>query len=74
MVLSVFYPWADMRNHFHVDHMFPRSKFTKKYMRSKGVSDEQIAEFIDNRDYIGNLQLLEGIPNIEKSDKDFTYG
>lgn len=71
VVLSVLYPWADMRNHFHVDHMFPRSKFTKKYLRSKGVSDELIAEFIDNRDYIGSLQLLEGIPNIEKSDKDF---
>jgi hypothetical protein len=71
VVLSILYPWADLRNHFHVDHMFPRSKFTKKYLSSKDVSEDKISEFIENRDYVGNLQLLEGIPNIEKSDKDF---
>jgi uncharacterized protein with ParB-like and HNH nuclease domain len=71
VILSVICPWADMRNKFHVDHMFPRSRFTKNHLRSKGISDEHDAEFIDKRDRIGNLQLLEGIPNIEKSDKDF---
>lgn len=71
VILSILYPWADLRNNFHVDHMFPKSKFTTKRLQKGGIPQENIAEFIENHNYIGNLQLLEEIPNIEKSDTDF---
>jgi len=70
-VLSILFPWADLRNKFHVDHIFPRSKFNKKHLQNNGVAESEANELIKNRDYIGNLQLLEGIPNQEKSDMDF---
>lgn len=71
VILSMLYPWADLRNYFHVDHIFPKSSFTSKRLQDKGVPTEKISDFIANCNFIGNLQLLEGIPNIEKSDSDF---
>ena len=70
-VLSILCPWADLRNKFHVDHIFPHAKFTKPYLRKAGVPEENIERFIKQRDFIGNLQLLEGVQNQEKSDTDF---
>jgi len=71
IILSILYPWADLRNHFHIDHMHPKSVFTTKKLREKGVSENQINDFIANHNYIGNLQLLENIPNIEKNAMGF---
>jgi uncharacterized protein with ParB-like and HNH nuclease domain len=71
VILSILYPWADLRHNFHVDHMFPKSEFTAKKLKAKGVSENKIDDFIANYNYIGNLQLLEEIPNIEKKAMDF---
>lgn len=71
VILSILYPWADLRHHFDVDHMFPKSEFTAKKLKAKGVPDSKIDDFMANYNYIGNLQLLEGIPNIEKKAMDF---
>ena len=71
IILSILYPWADLRNHFHVDHIFPKSAFTAKRLREKGVVENKINDFIAYHNYIGNLQLLEDIPNIEKNATDF---
>lgn len=71
VILSILYPWADLRNNFHVDHIFPKSTFTTKRLLKKGVPTEKVNEFIEGSNYIGNLQLLEEIPNIEKSNIDF---
>lgn len=71
IILSILYPWADLRNHFHVDHIFPKSAFTAKRLRDKGVPENKINDFMANHNYIGNLQLLEDIPNIEKNAMDF---
>jgi len=71
IIMSILYPWADLRNHFHVDHIFPKSAFTAKRLRERGVPENKINDFISNHNFIGNLQLLENIPNIEKSAKDF---
>lgn len=71
VILSILYPWADLRNNFHVDHAFPKSTFTTKRLLKKGVPADKVAGFIENCNYIGNLQLLEEIPNIEKSNIDF---
>jgi len=70
-ILSLLYPDLDFSNVFHVDHIFPKSKFNRPYLRKLGLSDGQIAEYQENVNYIANLQLLKAIPNIEKQDKDF---
>ena len=69
--LAVFYPSLDFKNRFHIDHIFPKSLFNRKTLLRRGLSEEQCEEFIENFDYLANLQLLEGIPNIEKSNKEF---
>ncbi len=71
VILTILYPWADLRNSFHIDHMFPKSTFTAKKLKAKGVPDDKIDDFIANYNFIGNLQLLEEIPNIEKKAMDF---
>lgn len=70
-VLSLLYPNLDYRNIFHVDHIFPRSKFTNSILRKKGISDNDIETYQSYLDFLGNLQLLEAIPNIEKLNHDF---
>ena len=71
VVLSILYPWADLHNQFHVDHIFPKSEFTPKKLRRRGIENERQKEYLDNFNYIGNLQLLEGLDNTSKSDADF---
>jgi len=69
--LMLLYPQLDFNNKFHIDHMYPKSKFTKKILRSKGVGPDLIGEYMDQVNSIANLQLLAAIPNIEKQDTDF---
>lgn len=71
LVMSILYPWADLKNHFHIDHMFPKSLFTRKRIQKLGVPDNQADFYIDNVNYIGNLQLLEELPNKEKNNTEF---
>lgn len=69
--LMLLYPSLDFNNKFHVDHMYPKSKFKKRMLKSNGVNDDKIEEYINTVNNIGNLQLLPAIPNIEKQNKDF---
>jgi len=69
--LALLYPTLDFSNKFHQDHIFPKSFFTRRKLASKGVADSKIEPFMAEFDYLANLQLLEGVPNIEKSNKDF---
>lgn len=71
VILSILYPWADLRHNFHVDHMFPKSEFTYKKLIDRGIPEEKINYFIEKCNLIGNLQLLDEIPNIEKKAMDF---
>ena len=69
--LALLYPTLDFRNKFHQDHIFPKSFFTRKRLSRKGISESSLDVYMRNFDYLANLQLLEGIPNIEKSNQDF---
>lgn len=82
--LALLYPSLDFRNKFHLDHIYPKSLFTKKKLtqRNRGISlmlwakssdiqGNKVKFYLDNFDYLANLQLLDGIPNQEKSDTDF---
>ena len=70
-ILSLLYPQLDYSNQFHIDHVFPKSLFTKAKLRKRGISEEDIETFYDWFNYIGNLQLIGAIPNIEKKDIEF---
>ena len=66
-VLSLIYPSLDFRNTFHQDHIYPKSLFTRGKLLKAGVEEDKIDAFIQRVNRIGNIQLLEAIPNIEKS-------
>lgn len=70
-VLSLLYPTLDYKNRFHIDHIFPKSLFRRSELQKRGIPESEREFYIKNSNYIGNLQLLEGLPNQEKSDKDF---
>jgi hypothetical protein len=70
-ILSVIYPSLDFRNIFHIDHIYPKSLFTNSKMKNLGVPEDQFDSFKERVNKIGNLQLLEATPNIEKSDRPF---
>jgi uncharacterized protein with ParB-like and HNH nuclease domain len=70
-ILALLYPTLDFKNRFHQDHIFPRSFFKISKLRKIGIDENKWDFYLENCDYIGNLQLLEGLPNEEKSNKDF---
>lgn len=70
--LALLYPSLDFRNKFHQDHIFPKTLFTNKRLIEEGITEPNKVEFyLNNFNYLANLQLLEGISNQEKSDTDF---
>jgi uncharacterized protein with ParB-like and HNH nuclease domain len=70
-ILALLYPNLDFRNKFHLDHIFAKSLFKKRILSKKGVPEDKLDFYLENVNSIANLQVLEGIPNIEKSDKEF---
>lgn len=67
-VLSVLYPGLDLSKKFHEDHVFPKSRFTKKRLIASGIPAEQIDDYLAAVNLLPNLQLLAGTANIEKQD------
>jgi hypothetical protein len=65
-VLAMLYPGLDLSKIFHEDHVFPRSRFTKKRLTDAGVAPQEVPTFMDCVDRLPNLQLLQGTVNIEK--------
>ena len=66
-LLTLLFPFVDVTNHhFHIDHVFPYSRFTKPKLKKAGVADEDIDDFKEMANCLPNLQLLEGAENIEK--------
>ncbi|MGL2528710.1 DUF262 domain-containing protein [Helicobacter pylori] len=63
-ILQILYPHLNYKTTtFHIDHIYPKSKFNKK---NKKLNQD----FYGWKDYLFNLQLLEGQENIAKKDKD----
>lgn len=65
-LLSLLYPFVDLRNQFHMDHVFPISRFAMSRLRKAGYDEEQAATLLRRANELPNLQLLEGAANIEK--------
>lgn len=66
-LLSLLFPFVDMKNQFHVDHIFPSARFTGRRLKAVGVPEEKVTEFMELKDGLANLQLLQGAQNHEKS-------
>ncbi|MBL8622238.1 MAG: DUF262 domain-containing protein [Myxococcales bacterium] len=67
-LLSLLYPYVDFRNVFHVDHVYPQSRFRKPVLMKAGVSADAVDDYKDKVDRLANLQLLDGPLNQAKSD------
>ena len=65
-MLALLFSFVDVRNHFHIDHVFPKARFTRPRLKKAGVSEDDIEEFQEMADGLPNLQLLEGPENLEK--------
>ncbi|PDW24538.1 GmrSD restriction endonuclease domain-containing protein [Helicobacter pylori] len=63
-ILQILYPHLNCKTTtFHIDHIYPKSKFKKENKKLN-------KDFYGWRDYLFNLQLLDGAENIAKKDKD----
>ena len=67
--LALIYPTLDFKNKFHLDHIFPKSLFTRSKLIRRGIYNEDF--YLENANLISNLQLLEGPINEEKSNMEF---
>ncbi len=65
-LLSLLYPFVDLRNNFHMDHVFPISRFGAAKLRRSGYDDEEAERLAHRANQLPNIQLLEGAANIEK--------
>ena len=65
-LLSLVFPHLDLRQHFHIDHVFPKSRFTPARLRDLGFSEDESARLRDLADRLPNLQLLPGHENLQK--------
>ncbi|GAA9946330.1 hypothetical protein VN0902_13370 [Helicobacter pylori] len=63
-ILQILYPNLNYKTTiFHIDHIYPKSKFNEKNKKLN-------KDFYKWRNYLYNLQLLEGAENSAKKDKD----
>ena len=63
-ILQILYPNLNYKTTtFHIDHIYPKSKFKKE-------NEKLNKDFYGWRDYLFNLQLLEGAENQAKKNKD----
>ena len=65
-LLSLLFPFVDLRNQFHIDHVFPISRFTAARLQRLGFGDAQAETMARHANALPNLQLLEGAINVEK--------
>ena len=66
VLLSLLYSFVNLENNrFHIDHVFPRSRFSSKRLRMAGVPEDDIPVFQDRANRLPNLQLLVGAGRVD---------
>jgi len=68
-LLATLYPGVDVGGVFHMDHVFPKSRFTPARLRAAGVDADEIDSLMERANRLANLQLLEGAENVDKRAK-----
>ena len=71
LALSLLYPDNNWSVDPHVDHIFPRRLFSKKYMNERGIPADEQEKLSELLHSIGNLELLNAKENEEKSGQEF---
>jgi uncharacterized protein with ParB-like and HNH nuclease domain len=72
LVLSLLYPHLRYNEvQFHQDHIHPASKFTEEAFLDFGLNEEDQKQWLEFRDMVPNLQLLEGRQNESKNATEF---
>jgi hypothetical protein len=67
-VLSLLYPQLRYNDvTFHQDHIHPAAYFTEHKFAEMGIPKEQWREWLDCRDCVPNLQLMNGHENVVKN-------
>lgn len=67
-LLSLLYPFIDVRQLHHIDHIFPKSHLQRRRLEKVGCEPNVIDRCLAARDRLPNLQLLEGLLNVAKND------
>lgn len=67
-LLSILFPFIDVRQLHHVDHFFPKSQLQRRKLEKAGCELAYIEDCLAARDRVANLQLLEGLLNVSKND------
>lgn len=67
--LALIYPTLDFKNKFHIDHIFPKSLFTRSKLEKRDIFN--IEYYMENVNLLANLQLMDGTINEEKSNIEF---
>lgn len=65
-LLALLFPFVDLKNNFHIDHVFPISRFTRAKLLKAGLDEAQAEELARHANQLPNLQLLDGAINNEK--------
>lgn len=65
-LLALLFPFVDVKNHFHIDHVFPKSRFSRPKLKKAGVAESDLDDYQEMANALPNLQLLEGSENLEK--------
>lgn len=66
LALSLLYPFVDLRNQYHVDHVFPESQLRWAELKKREWPEEEVSWVSGRRNQLPNLQLLAGAENVEK--------
>jgi hypothetical protein len=69
LLLSMLYPFVDLRNKYHVDHIFPAGLFSMSALKKAGIEDDQARDMSERKNRLANLQLMDGAENNEKRKK-----
>jgi len=67
-LLSILFPFIDVRQLHHIDHFFPKSQLQRRKLEKAGCNPAYAEECLAARDRLANLQLLEGLLNVSKND------
>jgi len=71
-ILSLLYPHLRLEDvMFHQDHIHPAARFDEPTFKAMGIPKEQWKDWLDLRDCLPNLQLMEGKQNSAKNAKPF---